>query len=274
MSRSLAAPELACARLGFSLVDGRTAVTRAEAQSPLKLLLPRRAGTAGWACASSLGGGYVDGDEVSFDIAVGAGAKAALTSQASTKVYRGAAGQTLCAHIKDEGLFVAAPDPVVCYAGAGYRQEQVDRLSSNSAGLVVIDGLTSGRAARGERWAFASYDSRITIERAGKTEFTDALRLSPNDGALSQRLGRFEVLALAAVTGPALAVGARRLCAEVGALPVGRGAPLILSCSPFGIDGVLLRLAAVSVEDAALELRRRLSFIWELLGDDPWSRRN
>jgi urease accessory protein len=264
---------VASARLGFAVVNGRTAVVRAEAQSPLKLLLPRHAGTAGWACASNLGGGFVDGDEVRFEIAVGDGAKAALTSQASTKVYRGQAAQSLCANIAGDGLLVAAPDPVVCYNGAGYRQEQAFSLSAR-AGLVVIDALSSGRSARGERWAFASYQSRIQIERAGKTELIDALRLSPDDGAVMERLGRFEVLMLAAVTGPALAEGARRLCADIGALPLGRQSRLILSCSPFGPDGVLLRVAAVSVEDAALELRRRLSFVWEILGDDPWSRRN
>jgi urease accessory protein len=262
------------ARLGFALVEGRTALIRAEAQSPLKLLQPRHAGSGGWACASNLGGGFVHGDAVSFEIEVGTGAKAALTTQASTKIYRGTAAQSLRAQIDGDGLLVAAPDPVVCYAAAGYRQEQFYRLSSNNAGLVVIDGLTSGRAARGERWDFSCYESRITIERAGKTELIDAVRLSPDDGAVRERLGRFEVVALAAVTGPALAEGARRLCAEISALPLGRRSPLVLSCSPFGADGVLLRLAAVSVEDAARELRRRLSFVWELLGDDPWSRRN
>ncbi|PMV16791.1 urease accessory protein UreD, partial [Pseudomonas sp. FW305-3-2-15-C-TSA2] len=52
------------AELAFEVVDGRTAVVSCRARTPLKLLTPRHAGTAAWACASSHGGGLVDGDAV------------------------------------------------------------------------------------------------------------------------------------------------------------------------------------------------------------------
>lgn len=259
-------------RLEFARVAGKTAVLRAEAAAPVKVLQPRHAGDAGWACLTSMGGGLVTGDRVSVSARVGAGACAALTTQASTKVYRGEASQRLEAAVAEDGLLVAAPDPIVCYKGARYRQRQTFELAAG-ADLAVIDWVTSGRAARGERWDFESYESRLTIERAGRPLLLDALRLDPEAGALRARLGRFEVLATAAITGPRLAAGALRLLEETARLPLSRRAPLVMTAGPLGDDGALLRLAAESVEEAAAALRRALGFVWTRLGDDPWSAR-
>ena len=260
------------ARLEFGLVNGKTTLLRAEASTPLKLLHPRHAGTAGWACLSSHGGGLVDGDAPVVDLRVGPGASAALTTQASTKVYPGTASQALTASAAAGALLVAAPDPVTCYAGARYRQDLRFFLDAG-ADLAVVDWLTSGRAARGERWDFRSYESRLTIERDGRALLHDALRLDPEAGPLRARLGRFEVLALAAVTGPRLAEGAGRLLADIAARPLSRRSRLALSAGPLGGDGVLLRLAAESVEECAAALRGALGFVWTLLGDDPWTSR-
>ena len=263
------------AALAFEVVGGRTVVTRCRAATPLKLLTPRRAGDAAWACASTHGGGLLSGDAVSLSLEAGAGARAALVTQASTKIYPGRPGarQHLNASVAAGGLLVVAPDPVVCYAGARYDQRQEFKLAP-SANLVVIDWLTSGRAACGERWRFESYSSRLEIRRTGALELWDALRLDGEEGPLPARLGRFDVLALAAATGPLLRPGAERLLAEIAQRPLTLRAALVVSAAPLGKGGVLLRLAAESFEEAAAELRRALSFVWEALGDDPWSCRS
>jgi urease accessory protein len=262
------------AELAFEKDGERTTVVRCRAATPLKILTPRHAGTAAWACLSSHGGGLLSGDAVALSVDVGAGARAALVTQASTKIYPGRAGarQSLAAAVAAGGLLAVAPDPVVCFAGARYSQRQEFDLAP-SAGLVVVDWLTSGRAACGERWRFDSYESRLAVRRGGRELLRDASRLDAEAGPLPGRLGRFDVLALALATGPLFKAGARRLLARTAVRPAARRAALVVSAAAAGADGVLFRLAAESFEDAARELRNALDFAWDALGDDPWSRR-
>src|SRR5688572_3469687 len=67
---------------------GRSRVTRAYATSPLRLLTPRNHGDAAWIYAASYGGGLLGGDRVQLSVQVANGARAFLSTQASTKIYR------------------------------------------------------------------------------------------------------------------------------------------------------------------------------------------
>lgn len=53
---------------------------------------------------------------------------------------------------------VVIPDPVTCFSTARYYQKQIFRLVSNS-NLVLVDWITSGRHANGEKWDFEFYKS-------------------------------------------------------------------------------------------------------------------
>ena len=123
--------------------DGRSRATRVYATSPLRMLTPVNHGHAAWVYMSSYGGGLVDGDRVSLDVTVERGATAFLSTQASTKVYRSREGTAsrLEALVDDDALLVFAPDPVVCFAGARYRQWQritlAPRGTSSSRRLVT-----------------------------------------------------------------------------------------------------------------------------------------
>src|SRR4030095_7166251 len=156
---------------GFIRVAGagrRSTVVRAVAASPLRLLTPRNHGRAAWIYTSSYGGGFVGGGHVALDIGVEAGAAAFVSTQASTKVYRSSAGATseLIARVSDRALLVVAPDPVVCFRGSRYRQSQEFDLA-RGAGLVLVDWVTSGRCAAGERWAFDEYSARLSARIDG-----------------------------------------------------------------------------------------------------------
>ncbi len=262
------------AELAFEAVDGRTAVVARRATTPLTILTPRHRGTAAWACVGSHGGGLLSGDAVALRADVRAGASAVLVTQASTKIHPGRPGarQSLDATVASGGCLTVAPDPVVCYAGARYAQRQEFDLAP-SASLLVVDWLSSGRSANGERWRFESYESRLVIRRGGKELLWDATRLDGEAGSLTARLGRFDLLGLAAATGPAFKDGARRLLEQTARRPAPRRASLAVSAAPLGGEGVLLRLAAESFEEGAAELRRALSFVWTALGEDPWSGR-
>jgi urease accessory protein len=249
-------------------------VSRAFATSPLRLLTPRNHGRAAWIYTSSFGGGLVDGDRVELAIDVHSGASAYLSTQASTKVYRSARGTTteMRARVATNGSLVVMPDPVVCFAQARYTQVQRFDISARSR-LVVVDWLSSGRAASGERWQFDEYVSRLQVLVDGRPVVHDALALRVEDGPLEARLGRFDVLALAVVLGDDLRSTSAGIIEQVGRAPVTRRDDLLVAAAAVGSNGCLVRIAGRSVEQIGQVLREYLAIVPSMLGDNPWARK-
>jgi hypothetical protein len=69
-----------------------------------------------------------------------------------------------------------------------------------------------------------------------------------------------------------VAEAAACMLAEVEKLPVTRRAELIVSASPIR-QGAMIRVAGESGEEVGREVRRRLGFCADLLGDNPWARK-
>lgn len=261
-------------RLQFEHVRGTTVLTRAVATSPLRVLNPKSAGRSAWVYLSTYGGGLVGGDSVDVAIDAGPRAEVLIATQASTKVYRSSCGasQRLHARAADGSLLVLLPDPVTAFAGSRYAQEQHIELHE-AASLVLVDWLTAGRMASGERWQFDGYTSRMFVRRSGALLLHDAASLMPEDGSVAGRMNRFNCVATVVVTGPAVRAAAARLAGEIGTAPLARAADVLMSAAPLagGDDGTLLRVAGMSVEQVGGALRRFLNFVPSLLGDDPWS---
>jgi urease accessory protein len=262
------------AHLRFACTRSKTVLERSFATSPVKLFATRNCGSTCWVCSATLGGGLVGGDAVHMTVEVKSGARALITTQASTKVYRSLrpASQTLTAAIEDDGLFAVIPDPIVCFAGADFSQAQHYELTHN-ANLIAIDWVTSGRHATGERWAFARFESRIEITRERKRVLYDGRLLRNHSTSIAERMGRMQVYVTAVLTGPLVSQGAETTAGQMQRLPISKQADLIESSSPLADGGTLLRIAGVDVEEVAHLLRQRLAFLHPLLGDDPWSRK-
>jgi urease accessory protein len=259
--------------LRVEMVAGESTVVTARASSPLKILIPSPRGPSVSACFSTYGGGLVAGDEIGVDVELGDGARCYLSTQASTKIYRNPGllpcGQTLKATLGRESVLVLAPDPVQAFGGSRYRQRQEFHLQRNS-GLVVADWLSSGRVARGERWAFARYESRNEIFVNGKRLAVDSLLLDPADGPIesSHRMGRFNCVALLILAGGEIAAPAAQVLAAIGSRPVRRRSSLVCSASPLS-GGALVRIAGDRMEEVGKELHGLLDFLPEVLHDDP-----
>lgn len=270
-------PAKGAASLTVERVAGESAITSAQATSPLKLLAPRSRGTSVWAFLSNFGGGVVAGDETSLNIQVGQEARCFLGTQASTKVYRNPHGRP-CGHrtratVAEGGLLVYAPDPVQAFADSAYVQRQEFHLAE-SAGLVLLDWLSAGRSECGERWAFRRYQSRNDVFVNGERRVLDALRLDSADSqiASAHRMGRYQCLAMLLLVGPSLAAEASRMLAAVAELPVPRRGSVVISASPIA-EGALLRVAGETVELVRHELHRHLAFLAARLGDAPLARK-
>jgi urease accessory protein len=249
-------------------------VSRALATSPLRLLTPANHGHAAWIYTSTYGGGLVDGDAISLRATVGQGATAFLSTQASTKVYRSPRGTDveMRAQVERHGLLVVVPDPVVCFAGSRYRQVQRVDLAEG-AGLVLVDWLSSGRRASGERWAFEDYVSRMVVRHGGRLALHDATTLRASDGDLATRIGRFDVLALVVIAGSAIRAETSALVTRASQQPIVRRSDELVSVTALGEVGCVARVAGRSVEQVGRRLRQLLGFVPALLGDDPWSRK-
>lgn len=271
-------PSLAAAsgtgELRVTRAGATSVVSCARATSPLKLLTPRNHGHAAWVFTSTYGGGLVDGDALALEVTIDDGASALVSSQASTKVYRSPAGVTsaLRARVGAGAMLAVVPDPVVCFAGSRYRQTQRFDLAAD-AGLVCLDWMTSGRRARGERWAFDEYRTSLAIRVGDERICHDAVTLSSSDGALADRFDRFDVLATVAIVGPPFRETCERVIAGHGQRAVERRSDLVLSVSPLIQMGAIVRLAGRSVEDVGGAIRGVLGFLPPHLGDDPWTRK-
>jgi urease accessory protein len=264
------AGELHVARSG-----GASVVTRARAASPLKLLTPANHGDAAWIFTSTYGGGLVEGDAIALDVHVGDEASAFISTQASTKIYRSTrvgARSTLTARVDAGALVVLLPDPVVCFADSRYAQTQTFDLHRDAA-LVCLDWITSGRRARGERWAFDDYRARLDVRVDGRRICHDAVTLAADDGDLGERFGRFDVFATLAIVGDRFAGDCRRLVEAIAHAPVERRADRLIAAAPIGGTGALVRVAGRSVEDVGRVIRETLAFLPPVLGDDPWTRK-
>jgi len=261
-------------RLTVCQSDDASCVILAEAHAPLKLIIPRPRGGSVWACATSFGGGLVAGDRLALDVTIGDGATAVIGTQATTKVYRTAGGdaaqQRLQAKIGAGALLALLPDAATCFTGARFRTES--RIDLHPAGsLILLDWLTAGRAARGERWALADYRSLIRVTVDGRVRWRESLHLEGGP-ALPARMGGIHVLANLLLVGPRLRDCSSALLGQVAALPADPLQTLVMAASPLG-DGVLLRMACSTHEEIERTLRLLLVNAWQVIGGDPWNRR-
>lgn len=258
-------------RLVFSRVGQKTVITEMMSRSPLRLLNPGNHGTGAWVYTSSFGGGLLAGDQYDLDVRVDEKALGYLTTQASTKIYKGdePAGQTVRVRIGKDGLFFLVPDPVVCFEGSEFKQEQTFWLD-RKAGLVLVDGFTSGRLAYGETWAFRSYKNRIRILREENLVFQDSIHLDSRHGSMEKRFGRFVCFSMAVITGDMFQPACESIRAKIYSHSLGRKRSIYETCSPLDGGGLVLRFGGSSEEEVRRVLQSRLDFIPEFLGDDPF----
>lgn len=273
----------------LAVVGGRTEVVGLRAESPLRLLSPRSRSEAAWVVAGSYGGGLVSGDRLSVNVRCRPHTCVVLGTQATTKIYRNRIGaavglpaacrQEISATLDDGATLVSWPDPVTCFKGSRFVQRQTFRLSS-TASLVAVDWMTSGRMARGERWAFESYRTETSIYVDGRLRLRDSTTLDPLDGPfdVTARTAGFDVLGMAWVVGPRFSSVAAGLMSRLERDPIDPRRDVLYGISPLadpgtGDAGVVIRFAARSTDAGWRWLRSQLSGVLDVIGIDPWSRR-
>ncbi|CAG7874558.1 unnamed protein product, partial [Brassica rapa] len=296
-------PEMATGKVVVEKIRGRSTATSCFSKYPLKFILPTKVAPVGtdvvWIYSITYGGGIVSGDSISCEFTIGDGCTAVLTTQSSTKVYKAIGSQcseqTLEARIGSESLLVVVPDPVTCFSTARYYQKQNFRLVSDS-NLVLVDWITSGRHANGEKWDFEFYKSinNVYLED-DKPLFLDTVLLEKrNIQSIAERMQDYHAIAMVILFGPKLrelqkqvqenvknmmseqlqiSYGSRRHNPDSRARNGFMKPEFIASCSTFGPEGkgVVIRIASDSTESVYNFLRQQLGDLEPLLGQSPYA---
>jgi urease accessory protein len=152
----------------FSLpLQALTPLTLADGASYLMLLNPT--------------GGVLGGDHLVTEIVQESGTHVCLTTPSATRIYRTAENPAVLETVirLDEGSTLEYfPDHVIPQAGSALRQSlRIDMARGSRA--IILDSMTSGRMAHGERWSFTEMDSRTEVFSRGRPAYINRMRIVP-----------------------------------------------------------------------------------------------
>ncbi|RPD64878.1 UreD-domain-containing protein [Lentinus tigrinus ALCF2SS1-7] len=269
-----------------------------SATYPLKLLSPQLPSpNVSVVYMLSYGGGLVGGDRVVLDVEVHDGARLAILSQGSTKVFKARPGQRLSARwqlhpvttqrlavrVAPRSALFLLPDPVTCFRAAKYHQIQTFHLSKDSS-AVLLDWITSGRKSLGEEWVFSKYLSLNEVWIEGKRVAKDSLLLEERDSlpgpltprTLAESLAPYSCYATLIMYGMLLEDTICHLTAAYTAITVFKQhapPPLLWSLSPICEGrGCVVRVAAKETEHVRSWIGNALKDLEGVLGVDVYRR--
>ncbi|MCB1907901.1 MAG: urease accessory protein UreD [Rhodocyclaceae bacterium] len=257
------APWLARLALGFERRGGRSVLVERRHVGPLafqKPLYPE----GGHVCHGILlhpPAGIAGGDELAFEIRVGAGAHVLLTTPGAGKWYR-SAGPVGCLdqaiEVADGGVCEWLPQEAIVFDGACGEMRTTVELASG-ARFLGAEVLVFGRTGAGERFDRGRLSLSTRIRRDGRTLWLERGRVDGGGALLSSPVGLggepvCATLLLAADEvdrdGAALLDACRRITAVDGEWAVSR------------VPGVLVARYRGPGSEAA---RRWLVALWQVL---------
>lgn len=148
-----------------------------------KVLYPEESGMEmAYVYIMSPSGGILQGDRLDIDIRLEKKAKAHITTQAATKVYRmnsNYATQMVNLSVDDGCYLEFVPDQLIPYRNARFYQCVKMQVHENGT-AVYSEIITPGRVASGEYFEYdICYFKTIATDQNSKLRFIDALLLEP-----------------------------------------------------------------------------------------------
>ncbi|KAF8421023.1 UreD urease accessory protein-domain-containing protein [Tirmania nivea] len=138
----------------------------------------------------SYGGGLVSNDKINLKVVLEESVKLCLLTQGSTKVFKLRPGDTLTAQtmivdLAPHSALLLLPDPVQPFGASVYSQTQTFNLpKDNTASLVILDWVSEGRTARGEKWELKKFSSRNDLFEEGHEDLPNGRRLLLRDSLI------------------------------------------------------------------------------------------
>lgn len=242
-----------------STQSGKTVLARSAQQPPLRVVraFPVSGGSA-LAHLHNVSGGLLGGDDLSLSIDVGPAAQAQITTAGATRIYRPRAempaAQRNRVRIAENGLLEYVPDPIIPFADSRFVQETTIELAAG-AGLFWWEIVAPGREARGEIFAYESFEMKVDLLAEDRLIAAERLRLAPRERAVDSpcRLGAFRYWANFYIcrVGISAAEWARieqHLRGAANALEI--SGPALWGISGLPAHGLAVRCVAVNGRDA------------------------
>ena len=135
-----------------------------------------------------LGGGYVEKEKFRTAVGVKDDARAVVTTQAATKVYKCENGhpsyQENEVYVGENASLEYITDNVILFRDAMFKQETTIKLKGTSS-LVYTEGLTSGWSPDGKRFQYKAIQMRLKMFIDDKPVMLDNLKLNPREDDMS-----------------------------------------------------------------------------------------
>ena len=141
-----------------------------------------------------LGGGYVEGEKYKNIFNLKDEARAIITTQASSKVYKCInkikTEQETEINLGINSVLEYITDSVILYKDAAYKQVNNIYLDKSST-LIYSDGITAGWSPEGDKFSYSSVQLKSNVYVNNKLVLLDNLLVNPSENDVT-RLGFFE----------------------------------------------------------------------------------
>ena len=173
--------------LSVELKAGRTRLRRLFQDGAAKIRMPRADSDPLEAVLINTAGGLTGNDRLAWDMEVGAGASAVVTTQASEKVYRASSGYAeVVAHLSvgDGGRIAWLPQETIMFDRAAFSRRLTVDLAEGASALIA-EATIFGRGAMGETVERGRFRDRWRVCVAGQLVHAEEFAVGP---AVSQTL--------------------------------------------------------------------------------------
>lgn len=163
--------------------DGRTILEDVYFTAPYKIMKPFALEDGGIQvmplCASA---GIMKGDCQKFDYYVGEGANLEVLSQSFEKIHKmdgGCATREIKIQVEANAVLSYYPQPVIPFAESAFDSDMEIHLADLTSKLFLLDVVSCGRSAAGERFAYRRFSSKVRIYRGETLIYRDNARYEP-----------------------------------------------------------------------------------------------
>lgn len=187
------------ARLACDRNGARTRLRRLYQDGSAKIRMPAVSADPLEAVLINTAGGLTGGDRLGWEIDVGAGASATITTQACEKVYRAASGRAevrVRLSVGEHGRIAWLPQETIVFDRSAFARGLDVELAAGAEALL-LEATVFGRLAMGESATDGSFHDRWRVSRDGVLVHAEDFRIGPG---IAAALGR------SAVTGGAIAM--------------------------------------------------------------------
>ena len=174
------------------------------------------------------------GDSINLSIRIEADVKVSLVTQGSTKLFKSpgshvVSGQQVDVSIPESGSLCYLPDPVQPFDESVFIQSQTFKIHSTNASVCILDWVSEGRTARGEKWGLRKWHGKnefwsYSEGDEGSLLLRDSVLLDGTDGVrvtdrLSSRMDGVGVFGTLMVRGPVFSSLSQHFLREFENLP-------------------------------------------------------